>query len=79
MPAVLLTYLGAVVIVRLVILGSRALLAPDDPARRLCVIGDRAARFLHRQKFWRRRSARSAFSPAASWPWSAPGTARSIS
>ena len=48
-PAVLLTYLGAVVIVRLVILGSRALLAPDDPARRLCVIGDRAARFLHRQ------------------------------
>ena len=49
MPAVLLTYLGAVVIVRLVIIGSRALLAPDDPARRLCVIGDRAARFLHRQ------------------------------
>ena len=49
MPAVLLTYLGAVVIVRLVIIGSRALLAPDDPAHRLCVIGDRAARFLHRQ------------------------------
>lgn len=49
MPAVLLTYLGAVVIVRLVILGSRVLLAPDDPARRLCAIGDWAARFLHRQ------------------------------
>jgi moderate conductance mechanosensitive channel len=48
-PAVLLTYLAAVVIVRLVVLGSRALLSPGDPARRLCVIGDRAARFLHRQ------------------------------
>ncbi|MFL5336798.1 MAG: mechanosensitive ion channel family protein, partial [Geminicoccaceae bacterium] len=49
MPAVLLTYLGAVVIVRLAILGSRALLSPNDPGRRLCVIGDRAVWFLHRQ------------------------------
>ena len=48
-PAVLLAYLGVVVVVRLVQLASRALLAPQEPQARLCAIGDAPARFLHRQ------------------------------